>query len=296
MSSARTLSRVVQSLGGFGLLALSVAVVVALDASVFHAPPPAVRLAAGVAGVVLLAASLRALGTMVRLVRRERALRRRLRGVQATLLAGRSVLVVPERRLVACCVGWWSPRVVVSTGALEALSGAQVRAVVAHEDAHARRRDPLRLLAASVTTEALSFLPGARLLGRRYGELLEVAADERAVGEVGRAPLAAALVAFSDHSDDGTVRPSPGRIDGLLGMPMRIADARLVLDGAVLAGLVLAAGMLTMATGCLDVVGQGGVCGEQGDAAPLAAVLIGVASAGIACATGASRRRFQDCS
>jgi hypothetical protein len=52
--------------------------------------------------------------------------------------------VVNSDDLIACCVGLLRPQVLVSRGLLAALPEAQVKAVLAHEQAHAERRDNLR--------------------------------------------------------------------------------------------------------------------------------------------------------
>jgi hypothetical protein len=52
--------------------------------------------------------------------------------------------IVESDGLIACCVGLLRPQVLVSRGLLAALPDAQVEAVLAHEQAHAERRDNLR--------------------------------------------------------------------------------------------------------------------------------------------------------
>ncbi|MEE4173709.1 MAG: M56 family metallopeptidase [Xanthomonadales bacterium] len=52
--------------------------------------------------------------------------------------------VVESDGLIACCVGLLRPQVLVSRGLVTALPAAQLEAVLAHERAHAGRRDNLR--------------------------------------------------------------------------------------------------------------------------------------------------------
>lgn len=60
--------------------------------------------------------------------------------------------VVDSDGFIACCVGLLRPQVLVSRGVLDALPDAQFEAVLAHERAHAGRRDNLRgFLAHAVT-------------------------------------------------------------------------------------------------------------------------------------------------
>jgi hypothetical protein len=114
------------------------------------------------------------------------------------------------------------PRVYVSTGAVELLDDAALRAVLAHEDHHASRHDPLRLAASRVLAGALFFLPGLGGLVARQQALAELSADESAVGAApaNRSALARAILSFSDcpalaHSTG----VDPARVDYLLGDP-----------------------------------------------------------------------------
>ncbi|HEV2059410.1 MAG TPA: M48 family metalloprotease, partial [Solirubrobacteraceae bacterium] len=56
-----------------------------------------------------------------------------------------TVVVADEQQPVAFCAGLISSRIYVSTGALAALDGDELQAVVTHERHHARQRDPLRI-------------------------------------------------------------------------------------------------------------------------------------------------------
>jgi beta-lactamase regulating signal transducer with metallopeptidase domain len=88
-------------------------------------------------------------------------------------------------------------RIVISTGALRALTAEQVRAVLAHERAHLRRRHHLAL--ALVGGLARAF-PGVPLLSRAPSEaaaLAEMAADDDAARRHHRDDLAAALVVLA---------------------------------------------------------------------------------------------------
>lgn len=79
---------------------------------------------------------------------------------------------------LALTIGWFRPRVLVSTALVERLTPPQLDVVVAHERAHAERRDALALTAARVLS--LPQLPGVR---RRI--LAELAlASEQACDEV----------------------------------------------------------------------------------------------------------------
>ncbi len=141
----------------------------------------------------------------------------------------------------AFCAGLLRPRIFVSTGTLAALGEGQLHAVLAHEQHHARARDPLRLLLARAAGDALFFLPGMRALAERYAALAEVAADGAAVEASGgdRRSLAAALLAFDSAAIPAVVGIAPERVDTLLGdrpawqFPLALIGAALVTLTAV---------------------------------------------------------------
>ena len=112
--------------------------------------------------------------------------------------------------------------------------------MVAHEDHHARRRDPLRLLVIAVLGEALFFMPVMRRLRERYAQLAELAADEAATRAAGAQPLAAALLLFGESTMPGVVVGiAPERVDALLGrsprweLPLSLLSAAIVSVAAI---------------------------------------------------------------
>ena len=162
-------------------------------------------------------------------------IQRRLRHLPAVgrrTVAGHPVTVVADRRPLAFCCGLLRPTLYVSDAALARLGERELRAVVEHEAHHARRRDPLRLVAAQTAADAFGFLPPLRGLAQAEAALADLAADAAAVAAVGApAPLAAAWLALED--------PAPERVDHLLGaQPAGVAPAALA--GAVLAVVALA--------------------------------------------------------
>ena len=214
-------------------LALSVlamaagAAIVMLDAIRFHAATfvPALRSgelhAEAVATLALAAVSVAAIAvtvaTAVRQALAQRTLVQRLSRVGAHVVDGREVVVVAGAAPAAFCAGLVRPRIYVSAGTLRMLDGEQLRAVVAHEGHHADRRDPLRLLAATVVTAPLRAVPRLGALGRRHAILAELAADTAAVRSLGSPrALAAALLAFDERADVAA-GVAPERVSHLLG-------------------------------------------------------------------------------
>jgi hypothetical protein len=129
------------------------------------------------------------------------------------------VKVIAGSRPEAFCAGYLRPTVYISRGALERLTEAEVKAVLAHEDHHRLVRDPLRLALGSILTKALFFIPALRPLCDRHADLAELDADGAAVrASAGRrAPLASALLVFDASAPPGVTGISSIRVDSLLG-------------------------------------------------------------------------------
>lgn len=118
--------------------------------------------------------------------------------------------VVPSSSPLAITAGLWSPRVYVSTSIHNSLGDESRRAVLAHEAAHVRRRDPLRTLLAEVM--AAWHLPHTRrtLLGD-----LRLAIEELCDAEAGRTvgdrfAVASALVEVGRMLHESTVPTTVG--------------------------------------------------------------------------------------
>jgi Zn-dependent protease with chaperone function len=184
---------------------------------------PAANLAAlVVVGLALVGLAVIAIATSgaLRELATERRLRRWLYAHTTRRHAG--ALVLEDGRPRAFCAGLLRPRVYVSAGALDLLDDAALRAVLAHEHAHARRRDPLRLACGRVLARALFVLPGLGQLHRSQLALAELSADESAIAADpgNRAALARAMLSFAEHSrPEDPTGLDPARVDHLLGDP-----------------------------------------------------------------------------
>jgi len=176
----------------------------------------------------------------------DRRLRRRLRAHAARGHAG--AMIIEDSRPRAFCAGVLRPRVYVSTGTLALLDDGALRAVLEHELAHARRRDPLRLACGRVLARSLSFLPGLGELHRQQLALSELSADESAIAAApeNRAALARAMLLFAEHSrPEDPTGIDPARVDHLLGDPPGWRFPLLLfLVGLCVLGLLAAVGVL----------------------------------------------------
>src|SRR5262249_43951211 len=83
--------------------------------------------------------------------------------LRAERLDGRTRVIALETP-VALCHGLLRPRLLLSSGVLAGLSPVEVGAVVQHELAHLRGRDPLRLILVRALAEALPVVPALRQL------------------------------------------------------------------------------------------------------------------------------------
>ncbi|TAL20976.1 MAG: M56 family peptidase [Frankiales bacterium] len=155
------------------------------------------------------------------------------------LLAGTKVVAsdVP----VAYCLPGLRPRVVLSRGALALLGDDEVRAVLAHEEAHVDQRHDLVVLPFVALRSTFPWLGVVRTAVAEVALLVEALADDRAVRTHDRAVLARALykVGTSGAPDGGLPATGTGvllRAQRLLEPPARLPlRARL----AVVAATVL---------------------------------------------------------
>ena len=109
----------------------------------------------------------------------------------------------------AVTAGLWRPQVYVTTGLLQLLDSTSRRAVLAHEAAHVRRRDPLMKLLAELCSAF--HLPGTRAaLVADHSLYCELACDEAAAVSLGdRTAVADALVKLGRLVSDCTPTDTP---------------------------------------------------------------------------------------
>lgn len=96
---------------------------------------------------------------------------------------------------LACCVPGRGPRIVVTTGARDALTRADLELVLRHGQAHLRGRHHLLLLWARVLRTALP-LPVFRTGEAEIAQLVEMLADDAVLEPAERRSLAHAVLAL----------------------------------------------------------------------------------------------------
>ena len=145
-----------------------------------------------------------------------------------------------DERPQVFCAGWLRPRVFVSTAALIDLPNEELRAGLDHQRQHARRRDPLRLLAMQAFADSLPFIPVLRPLVHRYQRRLEAAAIAAATrtGASAAAARDGTVECRFAGSAEVAERPATAR-------PVRVASTAWAVAAA------LALGALILHTGAL---------------------------------------------
>ena len=172
-------------------LAVALAWLVHEPRSAGETPGP-VLLALALVGLALLAA--RAASVVSDAVRTHRLVRsfrhggRELAGLP--LPASRAVHAFP----VAALAGVWRPRLLLAERVLQALSPAELDAVVAHELAHLAARDNLKRLLLAASPDPLALTAPGRCLRSEFLAAAEAAADARACARVAPTVLARAIV------------------------------------------------------------------------------------------------------
>lgn len=170
----------------------------------------AVTVAATLAGLIVL----RLVGVLALLGVRTRRRRNRHRDLVDLLdRAERTATVTPDRADIravlrvlggdvgggvpfAYCVPGRAPRVVVTEAALDALSDAELRAVLAHEQAHLDARHDLVREGFVALHQAFPRIVRSRLAMEAVGALLEMLADDAARSRCSNEAMAGALEAF----------------------------------------------------------------------------------------------------
>ncbi|MGQ9732497.1 MAG: M56 family metallopeptidase [Candidatus Zipacnadales bacterium] len=124
-------------------------------------------------------------------------------GWRYTSILRRSSVAVPElgvwltplARPWSTCAGFLHTRVYITKGAVELFDSDELAAVIAHEEAHARRRDNLRLLVGQALLGPTIIMPTAHWALRRMRAAIERAADQEVIRtQASEAVLASALV------------------------------------------------------------------------------------------------------
>lgn len=108
------------------------------------------------------------------------------------------IVVVTGLPNPAFTAGFVRPRVYVARHLAEYLQHEELVAVIAHENAHLLRRDPLRLFLLRALAATLFWLPAMRRLAEDLADEAEILADDAAAARAGNVPLASAILAVAE--------------------------------------------------------------------------------------------------
>ena len=121
----------------------------------------------------------------------------------------RIVRVVAGLPTPAFTIGWVRPHVFVAESLATTLTAEQLAAVLAHEGAHAARRDPLRLSLLRFLSHTLFWIPAMRRLADDVADEAEIQADDAAAGTTPLV-LASAIVALAHSGFPDGLRATVG--------------------------------------------------------------------------------------
>jgi Zn-dependent protease with chaperone function len=107
---------------------------------------------------------------------------------------------VREEQPYAFTFGVFRPTVVVTSGLVHGVDATTLHAVLLHEAEHARGRDPARLMLARALASGLFSLPPASRAAHRCHQWVELAADRASLSQLGRGPVATALLTLLQPS------------------------------------------------------------------------------------------------
>lgn len=100
-------------------------------------------------------------------------------------LTTKQVICLDLAPVHAFCLGFWRPRIWLTTGLLNMLTDDELKAVLAHEAYHLYQRDPLRLAVGRAVGNAFFFLPLMASLAYRAELDQELGADNAAITYLG---------------------------------------------------------------------------------------------------------------
>jgi len=178
-----------------------------------------------------------------------------LRAARVAGLDSARVRVVCGLPGAALTVGWWMPLVYIAQETVEQLDHPQLVAVLAHEGAHVRRRDPLRLSILRFLSCLFFWIPALRQLADDFADEIEILADDAAAAGQPLV-LASALVEVAKFGQPLLPRTAVGfhhrplfdrRVRRLVGeapVPRSHLTRRSILGGALVLVLGLTSGFV----------------------------------------------------
>lgn len=104
------------------------------------------------------------------------------------------IIEIESSRPTVFCYDFIKPKICISSALVNNLSENELRAVLLHERFHLNSGEPIKLLLVKVISLLLFFVPGIKLLAKKYLAFSELSADDAATQNfTDKIPLASAL-------------------------------------------------------------------------------------------------------
>ncbi|MDO8505371.1 MAG: M56 family metallopeptidase [bacterium] len=126
-------------------------------------------------GALFIAGWIFGIGTYLRTVIKTRKM---LRALKSVTLSKEGLAVFQGGLCEAFTFGMIKPRIAICAHCIETLPKEELKAMLAHEEAHARSRDPLWFLLLDVTRALFFFVPLIRQFSQWFRTAAELAADD----------------------------------------------------------------------------------------------------------------------
>ena len=102
--------------------------------------------------------------------------------MNATYSPGENHFIIVSHPVpLAITMGLIQPKIVLSTGLMNLLNEAELEAVIAHEMAHLKSRDPFTIFFMTLCSSTFWYIPILKWLNQQYRILKELAADDYAI-------------------------------------------------------------------------------------------------------------------
>lgn len=88
-----------------------------------------------------------------------------------------NILLIKDENLYSFCFGFLNPKIIITSGLVSSLTQKELEAVLLHEQAHLKNKDPLKLLIGKAVASMFFFLPIFRELYRNMEATNELIAD-----------------------------------------------------------------------------------------------------------------------